>query len=143
MEDYIIKTGDLLKVNLAPPATVPALQAPVPLIGSSRDVLVGGVPVCLRGDELPLTLRLPLPYTAAPYTNPGTGTLSLSLLPANTTQLTENGKPLLIKGKKFIATFTVGTPATQSTPDGPVPDPVQTKQGTAEFITTNDTVKAG
>lgn len=143
VEDYIIRTGDLLKVSIAPPATVPALQVPVPLLGSSRDVLVGGTPACLRGDELPLVLRLPLPYTAAPYTNPGTGNLTLSLLPANTTQLTENGKPLLIKGKKFIATFTVDTPATQSTPDGPVPDPMPAKQGTAEFITTNDTVKAG
>lgn len=143
VEDFLIKTGDLLKVSMAPPVTVPALQTPVPLLGSSRDVLVGGVPACLRGDELPLPLRLPLPYTAAPYTDPGTGTLTLTLLPANTTQLTENGKPLLIKGRKFIATFTVTSPATRSTPDGPVPDPVSTKQGTAEFITTNNTVKAG
>jgi hypothetical protein len=143
VDDYLIRTGDLLKVTMAPPTTVPALQAPVSLLGSSRDVLVGGAPACLRGDELPIVLRLPLPYTAAPYTNPGTGELALTLLPANTTRLTENGKPLLVKGKKFIATFTVATPATQSTPDGPVPDPVSAKQGTAEFITTNNTVKAG
>lgn len=143
VDDYLIKTGDLLRVSMAPPTMVPALQAPVPLLGSSRDVLVCGAPVCLRGDELPIVLRVPLPYTAAPYTNPGTGKLTLTLLPANTTRLTENGKPLLVKGKKFIATFTVTTPATQSTPDGPVPDPVSAKEGTAEFVTTNDSVRAG
>jgi hypothetical protein len=141
--DYIIKTGDEIKLTIAPPATVPAIAAPVPLIGSSSNVVVGGSPACLRGDELPLVLAVPLAYTAAPYTNPGTGKLTLMLLPSNTTQLTENGKPILIKGQKFTAIFSVLTPATQTTPRGPVPDPVVTKPGTAEFITTNATVQAG
>jgi hypothetical protein len=143
MDDYVIRTGDQLKVTLAPPTTVPAIATPVPLKGSSSDVVACGAPVCLRGDELPLVLRIPLAYTAAPYTNPGTGKLTVTLLPANTTELTRNGKPILIKGTKFTATFTVTTPATQSTPGGPVPDPVLTKPGTAEFITTNATVEAG
>ena len=143
MADFVIKTGDLIKVTILAPAKVPAIAMPVALKGSSESVLVGGAPACLRGDELPTILRTPLAYTAPPYTNPGTGKLTLTLLPANTTQLTENGKPILLKGEKFTATFTVTTPATQSTPSGPQPDPVLTKPGSAEFITTNATVQAG
>ena len=143
MADLVLRTGDELKVTMAPPTVVPALAAPVPLTGSSRDVVVCGSPACLRGDELPLILRAALPYTAPPFTNPGSGKLTLTLLPSNTTQLTENGKPILVKGQKFVATFTVTTPATQTTPGGPVPDPALAKTGTAEFITTNQTVRAG
>ena len=143
MADFVIKTGDQLKVTMAPPTVVPAVSAPVPLKGSSTNLVVCGSPACLREDELPLVLRAPLPYTAPPFTNPGTGKLTLTLLPSNTTLLTENGKPILIKGGQFTATFTVTTPATQSTPGGPVPDPALTKAGTAQFITTNDSVLAG
>lgn len=143
MSDVVIKTGDLLKVTIDPPAIIPLLQAPVPLTGSSRDVMVAGSPVCLVGDELPVELREPLPYTAPPFTNPGTGKLTLALLPANRTQLTRNGTAILIKGAVFTALFTVATPATQTTPAGPVPDPLGAKAGTAEFIPADVTVAAG
>lgn len=144
MTDYVIKTGDQLKVTIATPTVVPALATPVPLTGSGTNLVVCGTPACLRGDELPLELREPLPYTAPPFTNPGSGKLTLTLLPSNTTtRLTESGKPILIKGQQFTATFTVTTPATQSSPSGPVPDPTLSKTGTAEFITTNNSVKAG
>jgi hypothetical protein len=143
MADVVLKTGDMIKVTIAPPAMVPLLQAPVPLIGSSTDVMVGGSGVCLVGDELPVELREPLPYTAPPFTNPGTGKLTLTLLPANQTLLTKNGKAILIRGAVFIALFTVQTPATQTTAAGPVPDPVAAKPGTAEFIPADETVMAG
>ena len=143
MGDHIIKTGDQVRVTIAPPSVVPALATPVALTGSGRTVAIGGAPICLVGDELPKPLRAVLPYTAPPFTNPGTGRLSLTLLPGNKTQLTENGQPILIKGAAFTATFDVVTPATQSTPSGPVPDGQLTKQGTAQFITTNETVEAG
>lgn len=143
MADYIIKTGDTVKVTMVAPTVVPAVAAPVALTGSSQNLLVCGAAACLRGDELPSILRSPLPYTAPPYTNPGTGKLTFTLLPTNTTSSTENGKPILIKGQQFTATFTITTPATQTTPGGPVPDPVASKAGTAEFITTNATVQAG
>jgi hypothetical protein len=143
MDDFVIKTGDTVKVTIPPPTVVPALATPVPLKGSSTNVLVTNQPVCLQGDELPDALKTPLPYTAPPFTNPGTGKLTLMLLPANLTVQTKNGKALLIKGQRFTATFTVQTPATQTTPAGPVPDPVAAKPGTAEFITTNTTVRIG
>ena len=143
MGDFIIRTGDQLRVTIPPPAIVPVLAAPVPLEGSSATLSVCGMTACLLGDELPDELRQPLEYTSGSFTNPGTGTLSLTLAPANTTQQTRNGAPILIKGGPFTATFTVVTPATQTTPAGPVPDPVAVKTGSAQFITTNTTVRAG
>ena len=143
MGDFVIRTGDLLRVTIPPPALVPILQAPAELTGSSATLSVCGMHVCLAGDELPAQLRAPLQYTAPPYTNPGTGKLTLTLLPANMTQQTRNGGQLLIKGGSFTATFTVTTPATQTTPAGPVSDPAVVKTGTAQFVTTNATVKAG
>lgn len=143
MDDYVIRTGDLITVTIASPTVVPALAEPVPLRGSSTNVVVCGAAACLEGDELPTALALPLPYTAPPFTNPGTGKLSLTLQPSNLTTLTKNGKALLIKGQQFTATFTVETPATQSTPAGPVSDPVAVKSGTARFTTTNNTVRIG
>jgi hypothetical protein len=143
MADFIIKTGDMLKVTIPPPAVIPAIEAPVPINGSSTNVSVAGTLACLTGDELPAVLREPLPYTAPPFTNPGTGKLTLTLLAGNQTLQSKNGKAILIKGQQFSALFTVQTPATQTTPAGPVPDPDLAKPGTAEFITTNTTVKAG
>ena len=143
MADVVLKTGDLIKVTIFAPAIVPLLQAVVPLVGSSTDVAVAGCPVCLVGDELPVEVREPLPYTAPPFLTPGTGKLTLTLLPANQTLLTKNGKAMLIKGAAFSALFTVQTPATQPTPSGPVPDPVAEKAGIAEFIPADETVLAG
>jgi hypothetical protein len=143
MGDFIIRTGDMLKVTIPPPAVIPALEAPVPINGSSTNVTVTGAPACLAGDELPIVLREPLPYTAPPFTNPGTGKLTLTLLPGNQTLRSKNEKAILIKGQQFTALFAVETPATQTTPAGPVPDPELAKPGTAEFLTTNAIVKAG
>lgn len=133
----------MIKITIPPPVLVPAIQAPVPLKGTSTDVQVDNQFVCLQGDELPMSLRGPLPYTAPPFVTPGTGTLKLTLLPANTTLQSSNGKKILIKGQTFTATFTVQAPAMQPTPGGPVPDPVAVKPGTAQFITTNATTYAG
>ena len=141
--DFIIVNGDMIQVTITPPAVVPQLAAPVPLIGTATSLMVNGVPACLEGDELPPALRAPLMYTAPPFVTPGTGTLELTLLPTNKTLQTENGKKILVKGATFTARFTVQTPAQQPTPGGPVPDPLMVKQGTAQFVTTNMQVKAG
>ena len=42
-----------------------------------------------------------------------------------------------------MAQFQVVAPAMQPTPAGPIPDPVLLKPGTAQFITTNVSVRAG
>jgi hypothetical protein len=141
--DYILKTSDMLKINITPPAVVPPLVPPVPLIGSSSNFMVMGMPVCLEGDELPKMLSAPLPYISPPYVIPGTGTVSVTITPTNKTATTDNGKKILIKGGTFQAKFQVSAPATMPTPAGPQPDPVSVKPGTATFITTNATTKAG
>jgi hypothetical protein len=144
--DFVIVTGDMIKITIPPPCVIPSIQAPVPLKGSSTNLTVGGKFVCLQGDELPISLKSPLPYTAPPFVTPGTGTLTVTLTPTNmTTPLTtvNGGKPLLIKGGPFPALFTVSSPAMQPTPGGPVPDPMMSKPGQATFITTTATVRAG
>ena len=142
-DDFIIVTGDMIQVTIPPPTIVPQLMAPVPLVGTGQNVLVGGKPICLEGDELPPSLKAPMPYTAPPFVTPGTGTLEITLMPNNKTAQTENGKKILVKGATFTAKFNVQTPAQQPTPGGPVPDPVAVKPGTAQFITTNVQTIAG
>lgn len=141
--DYIIVTGDMIRITIAAPTTVFTLVAPVPLQGSSADMKVNHMAVCLEGDELPSMIMPPQPYVSPPYVIPGTGTVKLTLNPDNKTQRSKNGKPILIKGTPFKAEFQVVSPAMQPTPSGPVPDGASKKSGTAEFITTNTRVKAG
>ncbi|MEM9488989.1 MAG: hypothetical protein AAGC55_07590 [Myxococcota bacterium] len=141
--DFIIKQGDMIRVTIFPPTIVPTLMAPVPLTGSSSDMTISGMAVCLEGDELPPSLQAPMTYMSPPYVIPGTGTLSLTLGATNTTMKTKNGDPILIKGAPFTAEFEVVAPAMQPTPTGPVPDPASKKSGIAEFITTNVRAKAG
>jgi hypothetical protein len=143
MADFIIRTGDSIKVTIPPPAIVPALEGPIPLTGSANSLTVLGASACLLGDELPEALRQPLAYTAPPFTNEGIGMLTLTLQPSNMTAQTRNGKQILVKGGPFTAMFTVETPATQTTPAGPLADTVTVKEGTAQFVTSNETVRAG
>jgi hypothetical protein len=143
MMDFVIATGDMINITIPPPALVPQLMAPVPLIGSGTQVMVNDQPVCLQGDELPVAISGPLVYTSPPFVTPGTGTLTVILSPTNLTVQTSNGKPMLIKGSPFQALFNVQSPAMMPTPAGPQPDPLMVKPGTAQFITTNVVVKAG
>jgi hypothetical protein len=140
--DFVIKTNDMIQITITPPEIVPQLMAPIPLIGTGTTVMVGNVPVCLQGDELPPSLMAPMPYTSPPFVTPGMGTLSIILAPNNLTMKTVQGKPMLLKGATFQASFAVSAPAMQPTPGGPVPDPVMTKPGTCQFITTNINVQA-
>lgn len=133
----------MVQVTITPPAMVPPLLAPIPLIGSSTDTFVGGMAACLEGDELPVAISTPLPYIAPPYVTPGVGTLKLTLMPTNKTMTTKNGKAILLKGATFTAEFNVTSPAMMPTPAGPQPDPLTKKPGTAQFITTNLNVQAG
>jgi hypothetical protein len=143
MANFIIKTGDQLQVTINPPAVVPQLISPMVLVGSSTNVLIGGQPICLQGDEIPPPLRGPLAYTSPPYVN-GFGTLQLVIVPPDnlTVQTNNGGKPILLQGTTFQAMLNVTVPATA--PPGVVPpsDPVPVKTGMAQFITTNVTVQA-
>jgi hypothetical protein len=141
--DYILRTSDNIKINISPPAVVPPLIPPIPLMGSSANFKVMDMPVCLEGDELPKALLAPMPYISPPYVIPGVGTISVTITPSNKTATTDNGKKILIKGGTFQAKFQVSSPAMMPTPAGPQPDPVSVKPGTAIFITTNATTEAG
>jgi Contractile injection system spike tip protein len=141
--DFIIKTNDMIQITVPPPAVVPMLAAPVPLIGTGTTVTIGGVPICLQGDECPPSLKAPMPYTAPPFVTPGMGTIQIMLMPNNLTMKTVQGKPVILKGSSFQAMFNVSAPAMQPTPGGPVPDPLLVKNCTCQFVTTNVNTQAG
>jgi Contractile injection system spike tip protein len=141
--DYVIATGDMIQITIPPPAMVPQLMAPIPLIGSSSNVQINNMTACLQGDELPAAIAGPLMYTAPPFVTPGTGSITIILMPTNLTIQTSNQKPMLLKGATFQAVFNVQSPAMMPTPAGPQPDPIMVKPGTAQFITSNGIVTAG
>lgn len=141
--DYVIATGDMIQITIPPPAMVPQLMAPIPLIGSSSNVQINNMTACLQGDELPAAIAGPLIYTAPPFVTPGIGSITIILMPTNLTIQTSNQKPILLKGATFQAVFNVQSPAMMPTPAGPQPDPVMVKPGTAQFITSNRVVTAG
>lgn len=143
MGDFIIRTGDVIRITINPPAIIPQLEAPVPLAASTDALIVNGTPACVLGDEMAPPLKGQMLYTAPPFTTPGTGTLQVLLEPNNTTtQTMVGGKPLLIRGGSFPVLFKVEVPATQPTPTGPLPDPVMEKPGTAQFVTSDETMIA-
>jgi Contractile injection system spike tip protein len=139
--DFIIQNGDELMITITPPALVPALLAPVPLVASGFST-INGLAVCVEGDENPQSLQAPTPYTSPPYTVPGMGTVAVTLGPSNKTSVaTDQGKAILVKGSTMTAKFTVSVPA-QMPPPVSTPDPLATKTGTAVFITTNTLAQA-
>lgn len=133
----ILVTGDMLQITVPPPAVVPTVISPIPLVGSSTTVMIGGMPACLEGDELPPMLQAPQMYMSPPYVTPGMGTFTVTLLPTNkTAKGKDSGKAMLLKGATFQAKFQVSSPAMMPTPAGPQPDPVPMVMCTAQFITT-------
>jgi hypothetical protein len=145
MADFLLRTGDLLQITMVAPTVVPAVAKPVALRGSSTTVSAIGKLACLRGDELPDELKVPVPYTEPPFLVPGTGTFSILLPPSHFTLLARNGLVLLLKGGPFPVVFKVATPATNPVPVPGVPktDTKPLKQGTGQFLTTNATVRIG
>ncbi len=144
MPGSIIKTGDMVVITPEPPTLAPTLMIPTPLIGSSPDTLVMGMPICLEGDQIPEEWRSPMPYTAPPFIIPGTLSVSeiITVPGANTTIITKNGRPILIEGGEMVAVLTVEKPA-QLPPPVATPDPLVVKAGTATFITEDFIVIAG
>jgi hypothetical protein len=123
VHDEILHAGCRLRLTCPPPLVVPALAAPVTMVGSGAAACIEGRPFCVEGDELPPPLRRPLAYAAAPFTTPGLGVLSLHLAPEHWSRSsTIGGRRYLRRGPGFTARFTVTVPATQPTPAGPVPD---------------------
>ena len=130
----VLTTGDLIQFTMVGSHVIPMIMAPVPLIGNSACVIKGAGPRCVFGDELPAFLQVPMPYIDAAFTVPGMGTINLVLPPANISILLfDGGKPVLLSGVPFSATFNVSAPAQQpSVP--PVPDPVAVKNLLVTYI---------
>lgn len=135
---FVIIDGDKLTVTFAT-TVIPMAQGPKAVSGSSPDFSVRDSKVCRKGDELPVSLRVPLQYTDGAYTVPGQGTLAV--FPVTTTVMKNGGLVLLLKGTQFSATFTVTQPA-KTPPPASTPDPVLSKPGTASFTTSNDILSA-
>jgi len=138
--DFIIVTGDQATFSASfPPATV----VPMPgVITGSGQATVNGAMTCVQGDEA--SVQVPgVTYISPPFTIPGTGTLTIaSLGPDQIAQKTTYvSKPAILKGSTFTALLSVVAPAMQSTPGGPVPDPVPMYTGTGQFVTANTTSK--
>jgi hypothetical protein len=144
MSDFIIISGDMLKITMMPPVVAPMIVAPIPLIGTGPTVMGMNKPVCVKGDEMPPFLLPPMPYISPPFVIPGMGTLQIMLMPNNTTMTSKfGGKPALLKGAVFQAKFQVMVPAIFMAGPVPTSDPVPVKMGTCQFITTNVTIMAG
>jgi hypothetical protein len=139
--DFIIKTGDKIKINIPPPTVVPSVQSPLPLIGSAKASLVDNMAACVEGDETPKALLSPQPYTEPPFVTPGTGTITIKIAATNKSAATkDDSKSLLLKGSTFQVEFQVVSPAIDPTTG--TPDPKLKKQGTAQFLTDNTFAKA-
>lgn len=133
----IVTNGDQIQVTILPPAVVPPLAAPVPLVATGF-ASVDGRAVCVEGDELPPALRGVLPYTSPPFVVPGAGKLSVTLGGSNKSAVaSDNDKAMLLVGQTFQAKFEVQVPAQQPTPGGPVADPTPQYSGTARFLSTD------
>jgi hypothetical protein len=135
----VLKTSDLVQFIPNGNHIVPPIVAPVPLVGKSMQLFYG-MPICVAGDEIPSFLRVPLPYTAPPFTTPGMGKLVVVPPPTHYSKTyLESYRPALLMGPPFPAQFIVNAPATQQAGPVPVPDPVLTKPFTVQYISTTPT----
>ncbi len=141
MADPVVLDGDLVTVK--PPQDTGATYtlvppAPLKVTGSSPHVRVGGRAACLP-EDIEKTLTAAFTYITATFTTPGGGTISFTLKEANKSQKAEDtaaggGKPLVLSGTEFVATFAFEKPAQDAQQK---PDPERTKglkkEGTASF----------
>ena len=139
--DFVILSGDQAIFDSSfPPATV----IPVPgTISASNQSKSNQISVCVEGDESTV-VAAGAAYTSGAFVTPGVGTLSIESLGSDqTAQNAKSGdKALILKGSQFRAKFQVMSPAMNPTPTTPVPDPVNTYNGTGSFVTTNSVLKA-
>lgn len=139
----ILKTGDKIKFTMMVPGLqIPPIASPVPLIG--KGLHTATTPVCVEGDELPLIISTPLPYTQQSFTIPGTGTIELILpLTHKTKTLKDMGRKVLLEGPPFTVQFKVASPAMQPNPPAPpIPDPFISKPLLVEYQSTTVWYKA-
>jgi hypothetical protein len=139
MPDFILVEGD--KANFLPSfGAAIVMVRPGDLKGSGQATL-NGKKVCVDGDEKNISVPGCV-YVTPQYSIPGTGTLKIAALAANqkASKTKSGGKPVLLKGGNFTATFEVQSPAQQpppAPPGPPIPDPTPQYSGNGIFMTTN------
>jgi len=134
--DTIILDGDEVEFSLPD-----ILVTEKTTIKASGKTTVNGKKVCVQGDEE--SIEIPnCSYISGPFLN-GKGTLTVKkLVPAQLTQKARSGnKPMILRGKPFIAQFKVTTKAMQPPPAN-TPDPVPFYIGIGKFIPGNEKIKA-
>ena len=139
MPGLLLKSTDLISFIPMGPHVCPVIVAPLPLLGTGTTMTVGGMPVCVEGDEIPVVLKSPLPYISPPYVIPGMGLLEVKPPPSSyTVKVKLKGKRIMIVGPPFQAEFKVTVPAMQPPPGPapPIPDSSMTKKYTVQYIPT-------
>jgi len=136
---FALYTGCLVQFIPVPPLVMPTLVAPQTLMGKASKTMIGSMPACLEGDELPMTVKMPcsVPYLFGPFVG---GMGHIELLPAGLppdfyTKATGSNKKLLRVGAGGSGMcqmfFCVDVPAMN--PTG-VPDPVPKKPINAQYL---------
>lgn len=136
MPDFILQMGDIVQFlpnfGMAIVTVIPGIMT-----GTGARCLVTKRPICVAGDEK-MVLIPGCAYVAGPYSVPGVGMLKiLALAPNQQAVRTKSaGKPVLLRGQMFDASFQVMTPATLPFPVS-APDSVPIYVGKGMFITSN------
>ncbi len=139
MADFVLITGDEVVFKSAfdsvlKPAVV--VVQPGEITGTGKSSLKGK-PVCVEGDEKKVIVT-GCAYTSGDFTKPGYGELKIDSLGGDqkAQKTSSAGKPMIIKGSSFIASFEVKTPATMPKPPS-TPDATGMYWGSGTFITAN------
>lgn len=141
MKDIILVDGDIVMFDPLFGINVVTVMGPVKITATGLPK-IGGKGVCLMGDHLAVSANCT--YMNPAFSIPGTGKLTIvSLLPPQILPLiNSSGKPIMVKGQKFMALFTMQSPAKMPGPP-PVPDAVAAVPGTGMFIPSQFQVMGG
>ena len=133
--DPVIISGDLVGFSATfGQATVLPTPVTPPIIGSSPNIKITGIPVCIEGDEA--SIQCPCTYTKGPFVG-GTGLITIELDESHiSSSATNDGTPLILKGGSGTATMEVITAAVN--PGPPSTDMATSYTGTWSFVLNNN-----
>ncbi|MGF2254992.1 hypothetical protein ACE5I6_16045 [Yersinia ruckeri] len=133
MSDAIVIDGDLLQFDVQFGHRTVTVSVPGKMSGAGH-AQVNGKKVCILGDEK--KVKVSASYITANHIILGDGEITISALDRSQQALQcTSGATLIIKGKKFTATFTPGKVATAPGSPPPPPDVLTPSSGTGSFIT--------
>ncbi len=143
MPDVIVRDGDVIKWQ---PKFGDAIIVAIPgKIAGTGKLTVGGKKACVEGDEADVTTG-PCLYVTQQYIIPGSGEYTIKELAGDqvASKTSSEGTPVLLKGKKFKAEFTVKSPAKEppkAPGEPPKPDTTKAYEGEGEFVCTGTKFK--